>query len=322
MNMFKNETDATTTTPAPDRTSKRSVAILSTLILAVAAASICYRLLVVHHLEQTSALFIGLPTVLALLVARGVHPERPLGMVFKGMTLLLLVSGIFLGEGFVCILMAAPLFFAVGLVIAIIVKTVTAWKEKQRDTRLISCIAVLALGPMSLEGVLPELSFPRDEQVAVSQRVEVRPEAFADALEAAPRFDAHRLPWLFQLGFPRPAEVAGSGLRPGDSRTILFAGGEGQPGTLTLEVTASASGRTHFRAVSDSSHIAHWLSWQEAIVEWEPLWDDPETTVVTWTFRYRRELDPAWYFGPWERYAVAMAASHLIDTFAAAAEAR
>jgi hypothetical protein len=39
-------------------------------------------------------------------------------------------------------------------------------------------------------------------------------------------------------------------------------------------------------------------------------------TRVTWTLRYRRGLDPAWYFGPWERYAVRLAAAYLIESVA------
>jgi hypothetical protein len=31
---------------------------------------------------------------------------------------------------------------------------------------------------------------------------------------------------------------------------------------------------------------------------------------------YRRNLDPAWYFGPWERYGVGLAGKYLIDNLA------
>ena len=43
--------------------------------------------------------------------------------------------------------------------------------------------------------------------------------------------------------------------------------------------------------------MTHYLTWQEARVEWEPV--GAGATRVTWTLRYRRDLDPAWYFGPW-----------------------
>ena len=37
---------------------------------------------------------------------------------------------------------------------------------------------------------------------------------------------------------------------------------------------------------------------------------------MRWTLRYKRLLDPAWYFGPWERYAVKLTADYLIQTVA------
>ena len=93
---------------------------------------------------------------------------------------------------------------------------------------------------------------------------------------------------------------------------MRFAGGEGSPGDLVLQVTVSQPGRVLFRAVSDTSHIAHWLQWKEAEVCWREAGSNQ--TEVRWRIRYRRLLDPAWYFRPWERYAVRLAAGYLIDT--------
>ena len=64
----------------------------------------------------------------------------------------------------------------------------------------------------------------------------------------------------------------------------------------------------------DESGMTHYLTWQEARVEWEPV--GAGATRVTWTLRYRRDLDPAWYFGPMERLAAARAADYLIDSVA------
>ena len=69
-----------------------------------------------------------------------------------------------------------------------------------------------------------------------------------------------------------------------------------------------------WRAVSDDSHMIHYLTWLESCVEWRAL--GPEQTSVTWRLRYRRDLDPAWYFGPLEQIAVARAADYLIDAVA------
>jgi hypothetical protein len=46
-------------------------------------------------------------------------------------------------------------------------------------------------------------------------------------------------------------------------------------------------------------------------VEWRDI--DPTHTAVTWRVRFERQLDPAWYFMPWERAAVHEAAKYLIE---------
>ena len=69
-----------------------------------------------------------------------------------------------------------------------------------------------------------------------------------------------------------------------------------------------------FTLASDSSYITHWLSWEDATVRWVPV--DAGRTRVTWTLRYRRRLDPAWYFVPLERYGARLAAAYLVETLA------
>jgi hypothetical protein len=69
-----------------------------------------------------------------------------------------------------------------------------------------------------------------------------------------------------------------------------------------------------FSPIADDSYITHWLSWRSAEVQWAEM--APGQTRVTWTLRYQRRLDPAWYFAPLERYGVRLAAGYLIETLA------
>jgi hypothetical protein len=85
------------------------------------------------------------------------------------------------------------------------------------------------------------------------------------------------------------------------------------PGTLVMEVRAAAPGRVDFTPVEDGSYLLHWLTWRAAEVRWRAV---PGGTEVRWTLRYRRRLDPAWYFAPLERYGVGLAAGYLIDALA------
>jgi hypothetical protein len=287
------------------------------LAIAMAAGSLGYRVLVSKHLEQTAALFIGLPAVLAILVALTRPPKSATGVILKAMTLLLLLSGILLGEGFICIVMAAPLFYLVGFVIGRIID----FAEKKRQRRLGKSFYGLVLLPflsLSLEGVYPSLSFPRREVVTVERIVRGATTEVERALAETPHF-TRPLPLYLRLRFPRPAAAEGAGLSTGELRRIHFAGGEGRPGDLLLRVAEHGPGHARFLAVSDGSHIAHWLDWREADVHWSA--ERPGWTRVTWTLCYERRLDPAWYFGPWERYAVRLAAGYLVDNTATPAAA-
>ena len=97
-----------------------------------------------------------------------------------------------------------------------------------------------------------------------------------------------------------------------------FADGEGKPGDLTMKIADSAPGHLHLVTVSDKSKIAHWLDWEAADICWQQV--DATHTRVTWSLSFRRLLDPAWYFRPWERYAVRLAAGYLIEANAGPAE--
>jgi hypothetical protein len=277
------------------------------VILILEGAALAYHLLVRHHLEQTSALFIGLPAILAIALSLAPHSKTALGMAMKGTTLAILMSGVLLGEGFICILLASPLFYLVAAIIGALIDH--AKKTRNRSY----CLALLPLLPMCFEGVTEKLSFPRDETVVVEKEVAASASDVELTLSRLPRVDKP-LPFFLRLGFPRAVETDGCGLNRGDRRRIHFAGGEGKPGDLLLGVAESDPGRVEFHVLSDQSKIAHWLEWKESIVSWSPAGEG--RTRVTWTLRYRRLLDPAWYFGPWERYGVRLAGEVLIDSLA------
>src|SRR5580704_6815087 len=170
------------------------------LILAVSAGSVMYRLIVRGRLEQTAVLFVGIPAVLAILLAMVPKAKTVKGGIMKGLTLALLLSGPLLGEGFICILMASPIFYLVGLVVGAIVD----WEKRQTT---LSCL-LLILIPMSIEGISPRLSFNREETVQVSQVVTASERDVQIALSHSPRTDIP-LPIYLRIGFPRPTEARG-----------------------------------------------------------------------------------------------------------------
>jgi len=299
--------------PQPGSTDAKTT--LTALILGIAMVSLLFRGLVLGNLLQTAALFVGLPTLLAILVVRTGSPRSATGVACKAVTVGLLVSLLFLGEGILCIAMAAPLFYAIAIVVGLIMDYANRPQNK-RNSRLL----ILLFIPMSLEGVTNLTTLNRDEVISVSRIVESSRDEISEAILDTPRFD-RTLPYYLRAGFPIPVSSRMDHAAGGDRWIIGFRGGETRlngmepsPGDLTLQLEDSRPGLLRWRAVSDSSHMTHFLDWQESTVQWKAI--DARRTKVTWTLRYRRGLDPAWYFGPMERYAVRLAAGYLIDSVA------
>jgi hypothetical protein len=278
----------------------------------VAAASVAFRALGAAGLEHTSAVFVGIPAILALAVLWMPRAKTAQGVTAKAITLGLLIAGVLFGEGFVCLLMASPLFYGIGSAVTALVSAA----QRRRGTRggaRAYALALVLLTPAALEGVAPGWELGREEAVTVVRTVDGTPDEVAAALAQAPRFD-RPLPAFFHLGFPTPVAPAGSGLRPGDIRRVGFHHGHHGTGTLTLRVEQSEPGLVLFSAVSDDSYLLHWLTWRGAEVRWSAV--DRRRTRVAWTLHYRRRLDPAWYFGPLERNGARKAAGYLIDCLA------
>jgi hypothetical protein len=282
---------------------KRTIAVF--LVIALAVGGLFYRFIMERGLGHTSLMFVGLPAVLAILLVLAPTPKSATGSILRGMTLALLLVAPLVGEGYVCILFASPLFLIVGLLVGKLVD----WSRAKRSTTL-SCIAVILL-PFSLEGVVPQLTHNRVQSVEVTQIVDAPVGRVEAALAQSPDI-ARALPHFLRIGFPRPLQVNGSGLALDSLRVIHFAGAEGDPpGDLVMRVAASEPGYIRFETISDSSKLTQWVRWRSSEVTYAPI--NPGLTRVTWRITFDRQLDPYWYFAPWERFAVREAAKYLIN---------
>ncbi|MGV9597877.1 hypothetical protein ACWDR1_14550 [Streptosporangium sandarakinum] len=273
------------------------------MVTALFAALLLYRVLHAGHLEQTALFYLGLPAVIAVTVILTARPRTVTGLIMAVITVGLALAGPLLGEGIVCLVFAAPLFYFIGLVFGLIADGL-----RRRGTNAVAVPLVL----LTLAGGGAELAAPpRDGEVTVSVPASGRD--VERALAAAPRFGAFDSP-LLRLGFPRPVRAAGEGLRSGDRREVVFTprrslgiGAAPEPRSMTLGVKKRAPGRVTFSVVRDTT-LARWLDLREA----EFAWGGGRITV---TLRYRRTFDPSWYFGPLQRYALGEAAAYLARTF-------
>jgi hypothetical protein len=287
----------------------------ASLVVALTVGSLLYRGLVSHDLTHSAAMFIGIPAVLAILLAFTPRAKSLTGGIVKGITLFLLVIAPLLGEGYLCILIASPIFYLVGIVIGLIVD---ANRVGNRRKSTLSCIAIVFL-PMCMEGVIPQFTFDRDQIVAATKIVDATPEAVEAALAQSPRLGTPLPAWL-NIGFPRPLAAHGSGLTVGATRTVHFDGAEGDPpGDLISRVTEHRPNFVRMETVSDTTKLTQWVRWQSSEVQWRAI--DSQHTAVTWRVHFARQLDPAWYFVPWERFTVEKAAGYMIEANATPHEA-
>lgn len=295
----------------PRKISYRKWSIIG-FIIALASARILYGVLDWRGLNQSSALFVGVPALIAIILVLTPKSKSCTGTIMKGMTIALAAATVLVPEGIICIVLAAPLFYIVGLVIGITADLIRRSSHGQQDKRLQGLI-ILPFMLISFEGVHESLSFPREEMVTVEKVVQATPQEVEMTLSQVADYDQN-LPFFFRLGFPAPIASSGGGLELGDQRSVQFSDGHLSPGTLFIEVIDRSSNSVRFRTVSDSSEIARWLEWGEAEVSW--VGGKNGETLVTLEQHYKRLLDPAWYFGPLEKLIVRVASGHVIDALA------
>jgi hypothetical protein len=283
------------------------------IVLALGVAGTCYVLLTRHHLSDSAALYLGIPLILALTMSRTPKATSALGAIMKGMTIALLLSAYIFQEGYICILFSAPIFYTVGALIALPIDYYRGRNRNNLQATAVACVVAL----LALEGTTDLTTVPRDNAASVSKIVAAPAAVIREQLTKPPRLDGQK-PFFLRI-FPYPTAVSGTLAKVGDERKTVFVAYKHiwwtrVEGTQVLRVTDIGPDGIKFAVVSDDSYLSHYLAWQTSEVALQPI--DADHTKVTWTLSYRRILDPAWYFGPMQRYAVRLTAEELIDRVA------
>jgi len=288
--------------PPPPSNQPTSKLIIS--ILALAAISVCWRFLSESSLSGSGLLYIALPTTLAIFLAHLPNPDSHTGRIMKGITLFLLLTGILLIEGLICILIVSPLFYLIG---AIVGSFCEGYRKSKKNTLNCSMIALLFL--FSFEGINDTLSFNRHEEVTVTQHLKLTPEQARAAIANGPQFDLSELPLFLKAGFPTPQNISGEGITKGAQWSISMTGKNGQQ-ALTVEVSSASESQIVFHCIQNETKIGDWMNIEKVIWNLSPT---PDGTLVSMTFHYQRLLDPAWYFKPIQRYGISKAGDYFLS---------
>jgi hypothetical protein len=235
-----------------------------------------------------------------VLTAYLTRPRSSLATVIKITTLLLCIVGPALGEGVVCLLMAAPLVYAVAALGYLLVSAV----HKMLGPRGPGGTAVIVLLPFLLAEFTStphSIRSPRTMTVQDEWFMAARPEVVWQILLKG-NLVSSRFPLFLRAGFPLPTRLE---RRPdGLTRLIFDPGSERWPGTnmiVSQQRQNAADHRLMFVIENDGTKLARWLTFLRTSFEVTPCAGGCRVRQTT-TFRQR--MQPGIYWNPLECFAV------------------
>lgn len=245
-------------------------------------------------------------------VARG-QRSYSFGRFLLDSLIVMLASSLVLMEGFLCVLMFMPIYFTMAVLAYGVYDALSGPDGRPRGGAKAFVLPLLVLVP-SVEGLSENLSFERTNTVTVSQVVEQTPEEIHANLRQPIELDQQERP-LFLRVFPMPYNVEAGTLAAGDIHEIHYRyrrwfWGNTHEGRARLQIESVAENRIQTRFLDDTSYISHYMTLHGTEIELQPTGD--ERTRVNLTIRFDRTLDPAWYFGPLQRWGVGEMGDFLI----------
>ncbi len=278
-------------------------------LIGLGITGISFHLLRYKELQSSALFYIAIPLLLAYVFINTLPSKTNTGKIIKGISIVLLLSGPILQEGFICIIMAAPLFYIVGGIVG----AVLDYRERKKHTKTHSSTLLTIMLIMSLEGTHPLLTFQRENKVVVNKVVNAPVSEVIKQLEK-PINIGTEVPIYLKL-FPFPSNKNFTGNQEGDINTLNFIYKKhfyfnAVIGDLSYKIEKRGDNFISSRVVNDSSYVSTYLTWETSKVTWNRI--DRDHTLVSWEINYKRKLDPAWYFGTLENYTVKLLAESLI----------
>ncbi len=285
------------------------------------------RLILDSRFAHTSLLYCLAPYSVAIVIyifmpqPQGRYRWQRFGRHMFSAMIVMLATSALLFEGFLCVLMFMPIyiFFAViGFALA-----PKEWPTKRTSDVFRVSIAPLIIAVISLEGVNSSLSLEREHSVTRTHVVSLSPQQVHKNLSQPIHLDAER-PAFISL-FPLPSHIEAGSLNQGDIHKAHFTykrwGMDGvnvKTGETWLKLASVQPLHISTEVVKDTSYFAHYLTIHGTDITLNPL-SESKTEIIL-TIHYRRELDPAWYFGPLQKIAIKQSGDYLIKHVIARSE--
>jgi len=288
-------------------------------LLILGAVTLLTRLVLDSRFATTSFFYCLVPYVIGVILyifipqPKGWSRTKRAGRHLLATLIVMLASSALLFEGFICVIMAAPIYIAFAmLAIATTPHKADPERFKKSDVFRMSFVPLFVI-ILSVEGLTDTTSFPREEVITRTHVLKLTPEQIHANLAQPVHLDAKRSPFLSI--FPLPDRVEAPKFAQGETHKAFFT-------YRRWGFTNVHKGETHMvmktvkplfvetEVTQDTSYFSHYLTVHGTKIEMVPQGDG--TTLVSLTILYRRELDPAWYFGPMQRRAIGESADYLL----------
>ncbi|MGS2718029.1 hypothetical protein ACVBE9_07650 [Eionea flava] len=288
-----------------------------TLLAIVLVASLLFHGVLNSRVSGSAFLYIGIPFLIALMLVFSVKKidkpslKRRFWSLVRDAFIVMLASSAILLEGFLCVIMFMPIYFFIVLLAFIII--VIYEKHANKKNKLHIHILPILLLVSALEGIHPDLSFNRYNEVTSTQVISADIQQIKRSLMQPVDLQDKR-GWFLSI-FPMPYKVEAKALQAGDihkihyryHRWILTNTHEGH---VLLKIAEVKDDYIRTEVVEDTSYLSNYMKSHGTEIRLKPI--DDNNTEVTLTIKYERLLDPSWYFGPLQAYGVKQTADYLI----------
>ena len=294
------------------------LAIWWVILLLVALALIGIALLRRSSLLSTALLYIGIPSTLAFAITllRAPKPDQPWWHQYRELSLISLIvflaSSMVLSEGFICIAFFLPIYFLVISIVFLCHRFIVT--RKRRSGKLMVSILPLLILVSAFEGTTESLSLERVSYTTATRVANLTPDQVMRNLTRPIDLNKRRN-WLLSV-FPMPYHFDAGSLNPGDIHRIhtryhRWFVTNTHRGELHLQILEVTPTEVHTRIIHDTTFFSTYLTQIGTRISLNEI--APGQTEITLRFDYRRNLDPAWYFHPLQKYAMSQMAGFFID---------
>lgn len=291
--------------PPPRPLPARFRAFATGMLLVDCAVAVAYQLLRAGGMEGTMPFFVGLPLALGLMTIQYTRSATPIGATVQAATIFLIVIAPLLGEGSVCLLMAAPLFLGAAVLVVGLVLVVKRFLFRapapplahRRDARCVAWIALPVLWGAVERAAEPPPVVPLT--VTSVTTVDGSADEWLRLVRSPVDPAAEFAPWP-ALGFPRPVAYAADA----EVATLTFAP-RPMPGGLWRLARRVMPDGIDFELLQDTTKIGEWIALRDHRVRVRARTDGRVDVEQATTFVPL--LAPHAYFDFLERRAIAAA---------------